>query len=156
MSDLCSAQSGSVLLLNLRSYYTFSCSQHSHRSGFLSHYKNFLSLPYSGSFMLLLFSVFSCLGSFSFFRPQQDFHSLRIVVPDSCLTLLPDPLPFVSLLSSTGSQKCGLGIPGDPHDPFKRAHKVKTSSIVVVRCVVFAFYFLLHSISISVFTYILS
>ena len=148
VSDLCSAQSGSALLLNLSSYYTFSCPQHSRHSGFLSHYNNFWSLPYSGSFMLL-FSVYNCLGSFSFFRPQQDFHSLGIVFPDSCLKFLPDPVPFVSLLSSTGSQKCGLGIPGDPRDPFKRAHKVKTSSIVVVRCIVFAFCFHLHSFMIE-------
>ena len=149
MSDLCSARSGSALLLTLSSCYTFSCSQHSRRSGFLSHYKNCWSLPSSGSFMLFLFSVYSCLGSFSFFRPQQDFQSLRVVFPDSCLKLLPDPFALCFLPFFHWFSKVWSGGPWRSSWSFQEGPQSKTRSTAVVRCIVFAFSFHLHSFMIE-------
>lgn len=67
-------------------------------------FSNFLALPYSGSFVLLVFHAYSCLGLF--FRPQLSFHFLRVVFPDPYLKLLPPSFALCFLPLYQWFSKC--------------------------------------------------
>lgn len=94
--DLCSAPSGSAGLCDHSSCSSFPCLPHSPQ-WLPFRFSKFWALPYSESFVVVVFCAYSCFGSFSF-KPPLSFHFLRVAFSDPLPKITTSP--FTLLFSS--------------------------------------------------------